>query len=77
MAFGQSYYNENEYWMSRKFKYLSVLALRKRGERQAADERILGDGEFKGGKIYGIPANPSPLMGEGEGFNVSSAERWG
>jgi hypothetical protein len=32
--------------MSRKFKYLSVLALRRRGERQAADERILGDGEF-------------------------------
>jgi len=32
--------------MSRKFKHLSVLALRRRGERQAADERILGDGEF-------------------------------
>ena len=32
--------------MSRKFKHLSVLALRRRGERQTADERILGDGEF-------------------------------
>jgi hypothetical protein len=32
--------------MSRKIKHLSVLALRRWGERQAADERILGDEEF-------------------------------
>jgi hypothetical protein len=49
--------------MSRKLKHLLVLALRRRGERQVSDEQILGDGEFKGAKIYGIPANPSPLTG--------------
>ena len=32
--------------MSRKFKHLSVLALKRRGEGQAVDEGILGDGEF-------------------------------
>jgi hypothetical protein len=63
--------------MSRKLKHLFVSAWRRRGERQASDEWILGDGEFKGGKTYGIPANSSPLMREDEGFAVSSAERWG